>query len=153
MSRIPPQRDRGISHRAYHRKLVAFENKEKDTWTPPKRSARQRKRTAWHARVARWRRVGTETLYGLDILAVQTHRKGPGWRLTKVGEDGSLFYYGLRKLKALSNAFLCTPSARWELVGPEGFVGVRTQHVTKMGALRLCADLDESKFDKEENDE
>ena len=62
--------------------------------------------------------------------------------------DGELAHYGLRKLKAMSNAFRSTPSARWELVGPEGYDGVRTHHVTKMGAIRLCADLDEEQMEK-----
>lgn len=114
-----------------------------------KQTTRQRKRTEWMTKVLRWRRVGTEEMFGLDVLAVRTHRKPPSWRLSKVMEDGELAYYGLRKLRALPNAFRSTPSARWELVGPEGYDGVRTHHVTKMGAIRLCADLDESKMDPE----
>ena len=147
---IPPQRDRGISKRAYHRKLVAFDAKKEPQWTKPKRSTRQRKRSKWLASATRWRRVMTEEMFGLDVLATRVNRKGPGWRLSKVGEDGSMFYYGLRKMQALPNAFLCTKSPRWELVGPEGYVGVHTQHNTKMGAIRLCADLDESQMEKED---
>ena len=115
-----------------------------------KRTKRQKKRIKWLASVIRWRRVTTEELFGLDVLAVRVKRKPPAWRLSKVGEDGSLFFYALRKMKALPNAFLCTKSPRWELVGPEGYVGVHTQHNTKMGAVRLCADLDESQMEKED---
>ena len=115
-----------------------------------KRTKRQKKRIKWLASVIRWRRVTTEELFGLDVLAVRVKRKPPAWRLSKVGEDGSLFFYALRKMKALPNAFLCTKSPRWELVGPEGYVGVHTQHNTKMGAIRLSADLDESQMEKED---
>jgi len=100
----------------------------------------------------RWRRVGTEEMFGLELLAVRTDRKPPTWRVTKVMDAGELAYYGLRKLKALPNGMRCTPSPRWELAGPEGYDGVHTYHITKMGALRLCADLDESKMTKDEPD-
>lgn len=147
---IPPQRDRGISKRAYHRKLVAFDAPKAPKWTKPKRSTRQRKRSKWMAGTTRWRRVETEEMFGLDVLAYRTHRKPPQWRLTKVAESGEVYYYALRKFKRLSNMFPCTQTPSWELAGPEGFEGVHTYHNTKMGAIRLCADLDESKFDKEE---
>jgi len=149
---VHPRKLAGLSARAWHRQFVA-QKKPKVTHKKRRRpSTRNKKRTAWMAKALRWRRVGTEEMFGLELLAVRTDRKPPTWRVTKVMDAGELAYYGLRKLKALPNGMRCTPSPRWELAGPEGYDGVHTYHITKMGALRLCADLDESKMTKDEPD-
>jgi hypothetical protein len=42
-------------------------------------NTRQRKRTKWLSKVTKWRKVGIEEAFGLDVLTTRVRRKPPIW--------------------------------------------------------------------------
>lgn len=93
---------------------------------------RRKRRSAWLASKTQ-PRVGTETLYGDDILVTRTKRVPPTWLLEKYVEGGDKVHMLLVKSdKGTRKAF------RWALMGKDYI----TLHSSRRAALRTFEGLE-----------
>jgi hypothetical protein len=91
-------------------------------------NTRQRKRTEWLSKVTKWRRVGVERAFGLDVLTTRVRRKPPVW-LVENSNGARLFLW--KAPRGSEKRFL------WRLGDP-------VEHLcfaTRAAALRAAAGL------------